>query len=136
MDEVILTPLKCISHPKGDIRHIIKKTDQGYNGFGEVYATSVFKDEIKGWKKHKLMTLNLVVILGTVRFYVYDEEKHHTSIFDIGQNNYQRLTIPSGYWVAFKGLTIKENVILNIANIEHDSNESINVPTESYPLDL
>ena len=135
MDEVTLSPLRRIFHPKGDIHHVMKKTDQGYDGFGEAYLTSIFRDEIKGWKKHKFMTLNLTVILGTVLFYVYDEDKQHTYVYDIGQNNNQRLTIPCGYWVAFKGLTLKENVILNIANIEHDPNESINVPIETYPLD-
>ena len=136
MDRIILTPLKTISHPKGDIHHVIKKTDNGYDGFGEAYLTSIFKDEIKGWKKHKLMTLNLTVILGTVRFYVHDEETQQTNAYDLGNKNYQRITIPCGYWLAFKGLSLKENVILNFANIEHDPNESINVSIETYPLDF
>ena len=55
MDGVILTPLKKIDHPKGDIYHAMKKSDHGYNGFGEVYFSTINKDDIKGWKKHLKM---------------------------------------------------------------------------------
>ena len=35
MDGVILTPLKQIYHPKGDIFHAMKASDIGFIGFGE-----------------------------------------------------------------------------------------------------
>ena len=39
------------------------------------------------------------------------------------RNNYKRLTINSGLWVAFKGVD-KNNILLNVASIEHDPSES------------
>ena len=41
----------------------------------------------------------------------------------MSKDNYQRLTIAPGLWLAFKGLS-KKNTLLNLASIEHDSNES------------
>ena len=72
MDGVILTPLKKIYHPKGDIYHAMKKSDEGYNGFGEVYFSTIHKNDIKGWKKHLKMTLNIVVPIGEIKFVVYN----------------------------------------------------------------
>jgi len=134
MDSIILTSLKKIPHPKGDIFHAMKAADNGFSGFGEAYFSNIIKGEIKGWKKHSLMTMNIVVPLGMVRFYIHDEVESCTVVYDIGTANYQRLTIPNGYWVAFEGLTLEQNLVLNIANLEHEPNESVNVPLETYPL--
>lgn len=131
---IVLTPLRRIDHPKGAVFHGLKRSEQSFVDFGEVYFTTVIANETKGWKKHTLMTLNLIVPLGMVRFYVRDSEQDSAKVFDIGADNYQRLTIPPGYWVAFKGLTSETNLVLNVASIEHDPAEAINVPLETFPL--
>ena len=115
MDGVIISPLKKIHHPKGDIFHAIKKSDVGFFGFGEAYFSTVNQGDIKGWKKHKEMILNLVVPVGEIEFVVYNE---NTKIFfntKISQNNYQRLTVKAGLWVAFKGIG-EYNITLNLSN--------------------
>ena len=72
LDGVTLTPLKKIGHPKGDIFHAMKASDEGFSGFGEAYFSTINKFEIKGWKKHTKMILNLVVPIGEIKFVVYD----------------------------------------------------------------
>ncbi len=126
MDGVTLTPLKQIKHPLGDIYHAIKKSDDEFSGFGEAYFSSVKQGNIKGWKKHTSMVLNLVVPMGEIKFVVYNEELKEFYSVVLSPKNYQRLTVEPGLWLAFKGLEIT-NMLLNIASIEHDSSESINV---------
>jgi dTDP-4-dehydrorhamnose 3,5-epimerase len=126
MDGVILTPLKQIYNSKGDIFHAMKKSDKGFDGFGEAYFSTIHKDDIKGWKKHTKMILNLVVPFGEIEFVVYNEESKEFFNVKLSQNNYQRLTLKSGLWMAFRG--IKENsMLLNLASIEHDPKEAINI---------
>ena len=48
IEGVILTPLKQIVNPKGDLYHAMKQSDNGYKSFGEAYFSTVIKDEIKG----------------------------------------------------------------------------------------
>ena len=124
MDGITLTPLKRILHPKGDIFHAMKASDNGFSGFGEAYFSTVNKNDIKGWKKHTEMTLNLVVVTGEVEFVAYDGD----SFFNVklSKKNYQRLTVKPNLWLAFRGLD-NENMLLNLASIEHDPNESDNV---------
>jgi dTDP-4-dehydrorhamnose 3,5-epimerase len=128
IEGVLLTPLKKISHPKGDILHGIKKSDHGFVAFGEAYFTKVKFGKIKGWNKHKRMTLNLAVPVGTVVFVVYDDrEKSKTNgeflPIEISVDSYQRLTVPPGVWLAFKGKDGGINLILNVADMEHDPDE-------------
>lgn len=126
MDGVILTPLKQIYHPKGDIFHAMKKSDIGFDGFGEAYFSTINQNDIKGWKKHTKMTLNIVVPVGNIEFVVYDENSKEFFSTKLSHNNYQRLTVKAGLWMAFKGLD-KYNMLLNLASIEHDPNEAVNI---------
>lgn len=130
-----ITPLKQIFHPKGDIFHAMKASDPGFAGFGEAYFTTVHHGEIKGWKKHTRMQMNLVVPAGEVCFYLHNEATSQTSQYILGAENYVRLTIPPGYWTAFCGLSTGLNLVCNLANIEHDPAEAVNVPLETYPLE-
>ena len=129
MDGVILTPLKQIYHPKGDIFHAMKASDVGFDGFGEVYFSTISKKEVKGWKRHSKMTLNLVVAMGEVEFVIYDSDIFFS--VKLSKNNYQRLTVKPNLWVAFRGLS-KDNMVLNLASIGHDPSESKNADLDVF----
>ena len=68
LDDILVTPLKRIPTVGGDVMHGLKKSDNGFNGFGEVYFSWVEQGAIKAWKCHQRMTLNLVVPMGEVSF--------------------------------------------------------------------
>ena len=125
MDGVTLTLLKQIHHPKGNILHALKKSDKGFNGFGEAYFSIVNEGEIKGWKKHSKMTLNLIVPVGEIKFVIFNKEANEFFDVILSLENYQRLTINPGLWFAFQGLGKGCNMVLNIANIKHDPSEVV-----------
>lgn len=131
---VFVTPLKRVANPKGDIYHALKKSDNGFAGFGEAYFSTIHANAIKGWKKHTLMTMNLVVPVGDVEFYLHEESSGCTYVVHLGEDNYQRLTVAPGLWMAFKGLADGLNLVLNIANITHDPDEAVNVALETFPI--
>jgi len=125
-EKIILTPLKIVKNQKGDILHGMKKSDDEYNGFGEAYFSRVNKGVIKGWKKHLRMVLNLVVPIGIIEFVIYDEGKDEFYNIVLSNENYCRLTVYPGLWMAFRGLS-NENMLLNIASIEHIKDEAVSV---------
>jgi len=129
MDGVVLTNEMIIPHPKGDILHVIKPNLTGFKSFGEAYISKVNQGEIKGWKMHKKMTLNLVVPLGRVEIAVSDKKSFFSVV--LSTDNYKRLTIEPNLWVAFKGLS-PNNMLLNIASHAHDPNESIDESSDIF----
>lgn len=129
MDKVIVTPLKQIHNPKGDILHAMKQSDIGYTTFGEAYFSTVNKNVIKGWKKHTQMTMNLIVSIGEIKFVIYDEEAQEFFSISLSPQNYSRLTVPPGLWVGFQGIS-EYNLLLNLASIEHDPSEAVNIQLE------
>lgn len=125
-----LSPLKRIANPKGDVFHVLKKSDKSFKGFGEVYFSSILFNEMKGWRQHTEMTLNIVVAVGEIQFFVYDqrdgsETKGCLFTVNLSKENYQLLTVEPGLWVAFKGLGSGENMLLNCSDIEHRPEEAI-----------
>jgi dTDP-4-dehydrorhamnose 3,5-epimerase len=131
LEGVSLTPLKEILNDKGNIFHALKSTDESFISFGEAYFSNVNYREIKGWKKHTRMVLNLVVPLGKIRFVLYDDREFSTTFnqfwdIEIGEANYQRLSVPPGIFMSFQGIGSNRNMLLNIASIPHDPTESVN----------
>ncbi|NVK73381.1 MAG: dTDP-4-dehydrorhamnose 3,5-epimerase family protein [Oceanospirillaceae bacterium] len=136
VDGVVVTPLRVISLDKGDVMHCIKSSDASFVGFGEAYFSIVNYGQVKGWKKHTEMTMNIVVPEGDVQFVIYDDRETSSTyqrFFSIilGKSNYCRLTVPSGLWVAFKGLGSATNLLMNFADIEHQPEEAITRPVDS-----
>lgn len=138
IEGVILTPLRQIDTLKGAVWHAMKKSDIGFDGFGEAYFSFVNKGEIKGWKKHFKMTLNIVVPSGAIKFRLIDDREGSSTMgvrteFVISTDEYERLTVPPGVWMCFEGVG-EHNMLLNLASIEHDPSEAVNKGLGELPL--
>ena len=137
-DGVIETSLKRVGVTSGDVLHALKMTDDGFYGFGEAYFSMIEQGEIKGWKYHKRMTMNLIVPLGSVKFVFFDEKNSSNNGFSetiIGLNNYSRITVSPKIWFAFQGNSSPSSMVLNIANIVHDPMESERLSIDELPYD-
>lgn len=126
IEGVELKKTQVINNVKGDIRKIINKCDNNFKGFGEAYLTNVKFKEIKGFKLHTKMVLNLFVISGEIMFYMVNEQSNQKCEVTISEKLPKILTIQPNIWMAFEGKTNAQNVLLNIANIKHDPKESRN----------
>lgn len=131
---VSVTKLPRVKNVKGDILHVLKSSDDEYKGFGEAYFTTINHNDIKGWKEHKEMVLNLVVPVGGVRFYFFDRETKNSVSYQISEVNYERITVAPNVIMAFEGLMPGVNLILNVASIKHDPAEAINHDIGCFPL--
>lgn len=143
MDKIItgveLHPLKRITVPKGDILHALKSGDSGYVGFGEAYFSEIKNGEVKGWKRHNRMILNIVVVKGEIGFVVYDDRQDsHTygeyMHFALSPDkNYSRLTLAPGLWMAFYGIGEGTSMLMDIIPEHHDPTEADKKELEEIP---
>jgi len=136
LDDILVTPLKRIPTVGGDVLHALKKTDAGFDGFGEIYFSWVEQGAIKAWKYHKRMTLNLVVPVGEVSFVFHlTNQKNNFRTENIGEERYVRLTVPPGIWFGFKGLTSGYSLLMNVIDLEHDPDEVLRKETSEFDYD-
>ncbi len=123
MPGVKLSPLKLIPGDAGAVLHGLKKSWDGFEGFGEAYFSEIHEGAIKSWRRHMRATLNLVVPVGAVRFVLHDGAGFdaHT----IGRAaEYARLTIPPGLWFALQGIGPGTSLTLSLSSLEHDPSEA------------
>ena len=123
IDDIVVTPLAKIPTGGGDVMHAMKPTDPGYAGFGEAYFSWIAPGEIKAWKRHNRMVMNIVVPLGEVRFVFHLDRENPFRVEEIGVDRYVRLSVPPGIWFGFQGLANPQSLLLNIASIPHDPRE-------------
>ena len=140
IDGVLTTPVKIISTAGGEVLHAMKQTDTGACGFGEAYFSMVEAGFIKAWKRHRLMTLNLVVPVGKIRFVMFDDRQGSQTeglieSVCLSRENYLRLTIPPYVWMGFQGLGKRENMLLNIADIPHKPDEADRLDLDKISFD-
>ena len=140
LDSMFKTDLNIISTENGKVMHGMKKFDNGFTNFGELYFSTVEQGAIKAWKLHKKMTLNLIVPVGKVLFCFVDAREKSTTYkkpfkIILSQNSYFRLTVPPNIWFGFKGLHNRINMITNIADIPHDPDEMMRKKIDDIEMD-
>ena len=106
--------LKKIKNKKGNIVKILSSKDKNFKKIKEIYFSHVKLNSIKAWKKHKKNNLNLIVVLGRVKF-VFCNGKNKFRSMTVSKNLYKKIYIPAGVWFGFKGLS-KKNLIISISS--------------------
>lgn len=135
LSTIQVTPIREIPTPGGNVLHGLKSNDSSFNGFGEAYFSWVEVGSIKAWKRHNMMIMNLIVPVGNVHFAFYDSNTNDFFNTTIGESNYSRITVPSGIWFGFQGLTSPKSLVLNISNIPHDPSETDRLEVSKIPYE-
>lgn len=132
--------LKIIPTNGGDVMHALKASEESFKTFGELYFSWIMPDTVKAWKKHKIMTMNLIVPIGLVKFVLFDDQENNIRFDEIVIGNiaeekrfYKRLTIKPNTWFGFKGISKCESLVVNCADIEHSPDEIVKADVESIP---
>lgn len=128
IDGVVVKRLNKIPDERGSIFHMLKKEDPEFNGFGEIYFSTIYPGVIKGWHIHKEMELNYAVVSGNIKLVLYDERedsktKGNLMEIHLGDKNYLLVKIPKMVWNGFKGVGLQEAIVANCTTISHRSDE-------------
>ena len=123
VDKVEIFNIKKINNPNGDIHKLLNNSDKSFNGFGEIYTSSIHYNSIKAWKCHKENKLNLFVLSGKVKFVFYDLTNFLEIILD--SENLQMISLPPNLWFGFQGLKKPSSLILSISNHLHSEDEIV-----------
>jgi dTDP-4-dehydrorhamnose 3,5-epimerase len=129
IDGVEVIPLGRIPDERGTVYHMLKRTDAHFREFGEVYFSTVYPGVVKGWHRHREMTLNYACIFGRIKLALFDEREHSPTIGELqevflGPDNYALVVIPPGVWNGFKGMTDPHAIVANCCTHPHDPSRS------------
>jgi dTDP-4-dehydrorhamnose 3,5-epimerase len=125
IDGLRVTPLRRIADERGTIYHMLRADDPHFEQFGEIYFTSIYRGIVKGWHKHREMTLNYACIFGRVKLVAYDDRPDSPtagSLVEVflGPDDHSLVTIPPGVWSGFKGMSDPFAIVANCCTHTHD----------------
>jgi len=64
--------LKVIPDERGRLMEILRRDDEMFKGFGQVYMTTAYPGVVKGWHYHKKQYDNMAVVKGTMKIVLCD----------------------------------------------------------------
>ena len=139
IEGVRFMPLRQIRDERGSVMRMMRADDAAFEGFGEVYFSTVKAGTVKAWKRHLRMIQNLAVPVGSVRFVIYDERPDSPTrgiVQEIinGIDHYGLLRIPPLVWYGFEGIGDGEALIANCASLPHDPAEVERLPERSAAI--
>ena len=128
IDGVTITPLKQIFDERGKVMHMLRSDANWFEGFGEIYFSTVETGAVKAWHIHKEMILNYAVPIGKIKLVLFDDRNNSSTKGEIqeiylGPDNYNLVTIPPLIWNGFKGMGNITSLVANCASIPHDPDE-------------
>ena len=122
---VEIVPLRRIPDERGTIFHMLRVTDPHFQKFGEIYFSTVYKGVVKGWHRHRGMTLNYACVEGRIKLVLYDDRPGSTTLGEIqevflGPDAYALVIIPPEVWNGFKGMSDPYAIVANCCTEPHD----------------
>jgi dTDP-4-dehydrorhamnose 3,5-epimerase len=138
IDGVEVIPLRRIPDERGTVMHMLRASDSHFKQFGEIYFSTVYPGVVKGWHRHRDMTLNYACIFGRIKLALYDERSESATkgalqeIF-LGPDEYSLVVIPPGVWNGVKGMHDPYAMVANCATHPHDPARSERIdPFENH----
>ncbi len=132
IDGVRVTPLRRIPDERGTIYHMLRADDPHFEQFGEIYFTSIYPGVVKGWHRHREMTLNYACVFGRVKLVVYDDRHASPTAGELlevflGPDDYSLVSIAPEIWSGFKGMSEPFAIIANCCTHPHDPGRTTRV---------
>lgn len=129
IEGVVIKPLNQFDDERGKVMHMLRSDSELFERFGEVYFSYVNPGKIKAWKRHQLMTQLLTVPYGEIEFVLFDDRIGSATCGQVqtvlvGEDEHRLLKIPPLIWYGFKGMAQHRSLIVNCADLPHDTNET------------
>lgn len=117
--------LRRIPDERGTVMHMLRADDPHFLGFGEIYFSTIYKGVVKGWHRHREMTLNYACVFGRIKLAMFDDRANSPTRGNImevflGPDDYSLVQVPPGIWNGFKGMSEPHAIVANCCTHAHD----------------
>jgi len=125
IDGVKVKKLRLLPDERGRLMEILRRDDEFFEQFGQVYMTTTYPGVVKGWHYHKLQNDNMTVIKGMAKIVLYDDRegsptKGAVNEFFVGEHNPMLVHIPKLVWHGFKCISENEAIMVNVPTDVYD----------------
>jgi dTDP-4-dehydrorhamnose 3,5-epimerase len=124
IEGAVTKKLNFIPDERGRLMEILRRDEEIFAGFGQVYLTTTYPGVVKAWHFHKLQDDFITCVRGMLKLVLYDARKDsktkgEVNEFFIGDFNPLLVKVPRMVYHGWKCISQEEALV-------------INVPTEPY----
>ena len=117
--------LRVIPDERGRLMEILRRDDELFQGFGQVYMTTTYPGVVKAWHKHEKQTDNIACLAGMIKMALYDGRAGsptHGEVnqFYIGVHNPMLVQVPAGVYHGWMCVSKEEALVVNIPTEPYD----------------
>ena len=125
IDGVWVKDLRVIPDERGRLMEILRRDDEGFERFGQVYLSTTYPGVVKGWHLHKVQDDFFACVRGMVKLVIYDAREDsptHGMLeeYFIGDHNQQLVKVPAGTYHGWKCISGEEALVINIPSEPYD----------------
>ncbi len=111
--------LKRIPDERGRLMEILRRDDEMFTQFGQVYMTTTYPQVVKAWHYHKEQDDHIVCVKGMLKLVLYDGRETSPTYgevneFFIGDYNPLLVKVPKMVYHGWKCVSEEEAIVINI----------------------
>ncbi|MFC1835284.1 dTDP-4-dehydrorhamnose 3,5-epimerase family protein [Thermodesulfobacteriota bacterium] len=128
IEGLITQALKVIPDERGRLMEILRRDDPFFEGFGQVYLTTVYPGVVKAWHYHKRQYDAFTCVRGMVKVAVYDDRDGSATRgclneFYVGEHNPCLIIIPPGVCHGWMCVSEYEAYIVNAPSEPYNASD-------------
>ena len=115
---VMIKDLRVFPDQRGRLMEILRKDDDIFAGFGQMYMTTTLPGVVKAWHLHTRQTDMVCCVYGMIRLVIFDEREKSSYLgqfneFFIGTHKPQVIHIPPMLYHGWQCVSQEEAIIIN-----------------------
>ncbi len=136
--------LKVIPDERGRLMEILRRDDDLFEKFGQLYLTTTYPGVVKAWHLHTGQTDNIACVQGMIKLAVYDPREDsptqgEVQQFYLGVHNPILVQIPPNLYHGWMCISPEEALIVNcpseVYNYDRPDEERLDPHTDAIPYD-
>jgi dTDP-4-dehydrorhamnose 3,5-epimerase len=136
--------LKVIPDERGRLMEILRRDDDLFEKFGQVYVTTTYPGVVKAWHLHTGQTDNIACVQGMIKLAVHDPREDsptqgEVQQFYLGVHNPILVQIPPNLYHGWMCISPEEALIVNcpseVYNYDRPDEERLDPHTDAIPYD-
>jgi len=141
IDGVKVKKLKTIPDDRGRLMEILRKDDDIFEKFGQVYMTTAKPGAVKAWHYHRLQDDYFVCVHGKIKLALYDARKKSSTYkeineFILGMEEPILVRIPKLVYHGFKCVSDCEAIVINTPTRAYDHKRPDEYRLDAYDNDM
>ena len=125
IEGVKIKQLQRHADERGCLTEILRRDDEIFAEFGQIYATVNYPQVVRAWHYHRKQDDFFAVVKGMVKAVLYDARegsptKGEVNEFFLGEQNMILLRIPVGVYHGYKTIGDEAAILLNLPTRTYD----------------